>query len=663
MMAFLGKSLDVDLTEGRIEISNLSEELVRKFLGGRGINAWLLHQHAAEGVQPLEPGNILILSCGLLTGTAAPASSRLHVSSKSPLTGIMGSSNVGGGFGAKLYSTGFQCILIRGRAKTPVTLWIRDRNIQIVDASSLWGLDTWETQERLRNELGDEGLEIMAIGPGGENLVPFACIMTDRDHAAGRTGMGAVMGSKNLKAIVVRGGKRWPRIDPSSVSAVKGYIHKIKSSPRYRDISTYGSAGDIRWINEMGIMATRNYRETQFGDYDKIEGKQFQRYVTRLKSCHRCPVHCKADIRVTRGPFRGTDGTRPEFEPIIALGSKCGMSNTEALLYLCDLCSRLGIDSISTGGVIAFAMDLHDRGILTAEEAGGIDLTWGNHEAMETLIYQIVRRKGLGGILSHGVREAARIIGKGSERFACHAKGLELTGYDPRGLVGTALGYAVSPRGGDFTSIYATAEYRWSPETAETELGDRRAVDRFSSGGTAALIRRCMIVSAVLDSLGLCKVPALTLIGDFDLKDEAALTACLTGWAVGPEELLQIGERIVTVERLFNVRNGVGPGDDRIPDRFLEEPIEKGPAKGHTIRLEPMVKEFYRVMGWDDTGHPAEERLTVLGLAEVPQGLGEHNTKGREDGEGAPQPRLPARNRSLPIEGRKESGHARRQPL
>lgn len=644
-MVLLGKLLDVNLTEGKTRISALPEELIRKLLVGRGLNAWLLYQRVGEGVNPLGPRNILILSCGLLTGTVAPASSRLHVTSKSPLTGLLGSSNVGGGFGAELRSTGFQCIVIRGSAKKPVYLWLEKGKAEIRDACSLWGLDTWRTEECLKNDLGDERLRAMVIGPGGENQVPFACVMANHDHAAGRTGMGAVMGSKNLKAIAVKGHEKQQRVTPSTQYAVRNYIRQIKGSPRFRDVSTYGSSCDIRWTHEMGILATRNYREGQFEHVDRIDGKEIQKYVTRRKSCYRCPVHCKADIAIDRGKLKGTDGTRPEFEPIIALGSKCGLSNTEALLYLCDLCSRVGIDSISAGSVIAFAMDLYDRRILTVEDTGGLDLTWGNHQAMETLIHQIAHRQGLGKTLSQGVRKAAQIIGRGSEAFAYHSKGMELTGYDPRGLMGTALGYAVSPRGGDFTSIYATAEYRWSPERAEKEFGDRRAVDRFSPEGKAALIKRAMIVSVVLDSLGICKVPALTLIGDFDLKHEAALTASVTGWNIDSEDLLHIGERIVNVERLFNLTNGADAGDDRISRRFIEEAMNEGPAAGRTVELEHMVKEFYHAMGWDVTGHPSEEKLTALGLVEFPKRVGMHKVS---EGEGEyewRQPYLPAGDR------------------
>lgn len=623
-MKSLGKILDVNLTDSRITISDLREELVEKFFGGRGLSVWFLYENIAQGVNPLGPENVLILSCGFLTGTAAPSSSRLHVGSKSPLTGLLGSSNVGGGFGAMLRSCGFQSILIRGRARRPVYLWIHDERAEIVEANLLWGLDTSETDSRLKRDLRDDKVGIMTIGPGGENLVLFASIISDRDHAAGRTGMGAVMGSKHLKAIVVRGGKGNATSDPSALSSVQDYIQRIKNSPLYQRYSTYGIAGSVKPADKMGVLGTRNYRNVRFEGTDRISGEKLYEYVTRPKSCHRCPVHCKAEIKIPHGKFSGTEGVRPEFETIMALGSKCGLNDTEALIYLSNLCNHLGIDTNSTGSVIAFAMDLYDRGILSLEDTRGIDLTWGNSEAMEKLIHQIARREGLGAILSQGVRRAAIIIGKGSERFAYHVKGLELPGSDPRGLMGTALGYAVSTRGADFSNVYALPECRWSPEKAEAEFGIREVADRFSTEGKGVLVRRSMIVCAAIDCLGICKVPALSIIGDFDLKNEAALTKSLSGEEFGYEDLFQIGERVLNLERLFDLRHGATSADDRIPDKFVQEPIDEGPGEGKKVEgLEATVKGFYRAMGWDEEGVPSQEKLESLGLSNVHWDLSE----------------------------------------
>jgi aldehyde:ferredoxin oxidoreductase len=300
---------------------------------------------------------------------------------------------------------------------------------------------------------------------------------------------------------------------------------------------------------------------------------------------------------------------------VVALGVKCGLSQAAEVLHLTNLCNRVGIDTVSTGASIAFAMDLFERGILTVEDTGGFDLSWGHAESMELLIRQITRGEGVGGVLAKGVRRAARSIGRGSEKYAYHVKGLELTAYDPRTLMGTALGYTVSSRGGDFTQVYASPEYKWSPERAAKELGSAKAVDRFSTEGKGALIRRCMIVSAVVDSLGICKVPALSLIGEFDLKNEAELVQALTGWPVDASELIHAGERILNLEKLFNLRHGELRNLDTLPDRFINEPVaEEGPAKGKVVDLRPMVADFYRAMGWDEEGIPGQSKLASLGL-------------------------------------------------
>ena len=612
MSDFLGRSLIIDLTSREVEVVNFPEELAHKFLGGRGLNAWQLLEHVGPGTDPLGPENVLILSCGLLTGTQAPASSRLHIGARSPLTGLLGSSNVGGHFGAELRAAGFQSLLIRGRAERPVALWLHGDKVEIRDADDLWGLDAWTTQSRLQEELGEARAKIMAIGPGGENRVRYACIMTERGHAAGRTGMGAVMGSKNLKAIAVRKTSEVSK-DFRSLKLVRQYIEHIRNAPRYDTFARYSNSAYVTWARDEGLLSTRNYRQTQFEGAERIDGSQMIKYVTRSRSCHRCPVHCKAELKVPSGRF-AIEGDRPDIEPIVALGSKCGLDDVEALLYLYNLAGQLGIDAISTGGVLAFAMDLYERGILTDEDTGGATLTWGNAEAMETVMRQIARREGLGDVLAEGVQRAAQIIGRGAEQYAFHSKGLELTAYDPRGAMGTALGYAVSTRGADFTSVYAIPEYRWDAAQGREVFGTEKAVDRLSIEGKGALVKRSMIVSAILDSLGLCKVPILSVVGDFSLENEAALASALSGWPLTAADLLTIGERILNAERLFNLRHGATRDDDDLPDRFTEEPLPNGPTQGMTAAIQPMVRDFYAVMGWDTDGQPTREKLRELEL-------------------------------------------------
>ena len=606
--------LIVDLTTEEMEWREVPQTLARQFLGGRGSNAWFLAQHVPAGTDPLGPDNVLLFSCGLLTGTSAPASSRLHVGARSPLTGLLGSSNVGGYFGAELRAAGVQTLLIRGRARRPVLLSIDGDRIEIQEAAHLWGLDTRTAIESLQTDLGRE-MRLAVIGPGGENQVRYACIVTGSMHAAGRTGMGAVMGSKNLKAIAVREKKERRPADETVRQAVRDYANRIRASPRYETYARYSNTNFVNWADEFGVLATRNYQGVHFEGAHRIDGRRLIDYVTRSRSCHRCPVHCKAEIEIPEGRYAGTRGERPDIEPIINLGSKCGLDDPEAVLYLYNLTGTLGLDVISVGGVLAFAMELYQRGILSQKDTGGLELTWGNAEAMEEMIKRIARREGLGAVLAEGTRRAAQTIGRGAETFAHHSKGLELTGYDPRGLMGSALGYAVSTRGGDFTSVYAAPEYRWGPEQGREWFGTEQAVNRLSVEGKGRLVKRSMAVSAVLDALGICKVPILSVIGDFSLENEAILSATLTGWDLDAESLARAGERIINLERLFNLRHGASREDDDLPVRFVEERVpDPGPTQGMTVDVRRMVTDFYDAMGWDENGVPTPDKLKELGL-------------------------------------------------
>ncbi|MEE4264097.1 MAG: aldehyde ferredoxin oxidoreductase family protein, partial [Desulfobacteraceae bacterium] len=566
---------------------------------------------------PLGPENILLLSCGLLTGTAAPASARLHVNARSPLTGLLGSSNVGGNFGAKLRSCGIQSLIIRGKSPEPVYLWLDGDKIEIRTARSFWGLDTWETDDYLKNKLGSDKLEIMTIGPAAENGTLFGCIMTSRDHAAGRTGMGTVMGSKNLKAIVVKAPKKKTlfRTGEDGLEAIKRYVWQMKNSPHYKGIKKHGGAGYVTWADDLGILATRNFKANTFDEAEQIDGKNLEKNITRTRGCHRCPVQCKAELEFDEGKLKGKKAVRPEFEPMLSLGSRCGLTDLDTLVYLDNLCSRLGMDSISAGGVIAFAMDLFDRGILTLEDTGGLNLSWGNGEAMEAVIKQIADGEGLGGILAQGVRRAARAIGRGAENHAPHVKGLEIAGYHPTNIMGTALGYTVSNRGADFSDVYATLEYKWLPDEKIEAFGLPKTIDLNSIKGKAALVRQSMIVGLVMDCLGLCKVPSLCLVCTYDLVAEAELTSELTDHNVSVGDLFYAGERILNLERLLNGRFGATETDDRLPDMFFDKEYNAGkqPSKPQEW-MEPMIRQFYAVMGWDEKGRPTEKKLAQLGL-------------------------------------------------
>jgi aldehyde:ferredoxin oxidoreductase len=610
-----GKIIDIELTEGRILTYEFTKEMVLQDLGGFGYNVRFLYENLHENTDPFGPGNIMVLSLGLLTGTAAPSSSRVHFNALSPLSGLIGSSSVGGFFGSKLRSLDITAFIIRGASPAPVFVNIDRGGVQLMDARALWGMDTRQTNEKIKDLVGDEKAEILTIGTAGENRVRYACIMAGIDHSAGHTGMGAVMGSKLLKAICVRGVARNRETSPEAKQIVREYIKSIQSSvSRYRDYSQLGSSGDLRELNQMGILGTRNYRSMQLEGADRIDGRNLKSYVVRNITCPRCAVHCKAEVELKEGKYKGFRGGRPEYETVIDLGALCGLTDPDALMYLSNICNILGIDTISTGSVIAFAMDLYDRGIVTIEETDGIDLTWGNADAMEETMKKIATRTGFGDILADGVFRAAQKIGRGAEKYAYHVKGVELYGADPRGMMGTALSYAVSMRGGDFTSVYPIPEFRYTPERAEKEFGTRQVVDRLATAGKGALVRYCLIVSSIIDSIGICKVPALTIAGNYDLEKETQLIRALTLLDLDKGRLLFIGERIVNMEKLFNLRFGATADLDTLPDKFLREPIGEGPSTGATVDLKPMVQDFYRSMGWDEKGVPLPETLITLQL-------------------------------------------------
>ena len=468
-MSSFGHIYDINLNSGEIRIIDFTAEMTREHLGGFGFNVSTLYKEVPKGTDPLGPGNVIVLSPGLLTGTSAPCSSRLHICARSPQSGLIGSSNVGGFFGARMRSLNIRSVIIRGKSSQPVYLHLSEKGPILGDARKIWGQDMRTAETELKAEIGKAKLETLVIGAAGENLLSFACIMAGSDHAAGRNGMGAVMGSKHLKAISIEAGKHKEAMLPETRALIKKYIgHIQKNIPsRYRDYSQYGSSGDILELNEMGLLATRNYREMQIEDADKIDGRHLKSYVKKKTSCHKCPIHCKAEIEISKGRHKGFSGARPEYESVIDLGSLCGLTDPDELLYLSNLCNILGMDTISTGSVIAFAMDLFDRKIISTKDTDGLKLNWGDAEAMETLMHQIANREGIGNILANGVKKAAEIIGKGAEKYAYHVKGVEMYGADPRGLSGTALSYAVSLRGGDFTSVYPIPEFRYSPEKAE----------------------------------------------------------------------------------------------------------------------------------------------------------------------------------------------------
>jgi len=607
-----GDLIQIDLNKASVSRNALSPDVAERLLGGRGFNVGYLFEHLPAGIDPLGPENQLLFSCGLLTGTRAPTASRLHINALSPLTGLIGSSNIGGYAGAWLRSTGAASLVVQGRSSKPVYLFVSDDGVQIRDASPYWGLDAFDAQDRLSADLGNRKLQILTIGTAGESGGRFACIVTGRDHAAGRTGLGTVMGSKQLKAIVIQKGtcKPFDKRRQLSDGCVKAYVRQIKASPEYEVFSRYGGAGYIKWADDMQVMGTRNYRQNRFELVDRVDGRKLMADKVRSSGCFRCPVQCKADLKFKAGARQGQTATRPEFEPMINLGAKCGLGDLQAVVRLDNLCTRLGLDSTSAATAIAFVMDLFERGLLDKTETGGLILRWGDAGAMESLIHQMAAGQGLGGLLAQGVRRAAEAIGKDAHRYAAHVKGLELTAYHPAGILGSALGYAISSRGGDYNNVYASMEHRWPAQQGAAAFGSPESVDTQRPLGKGRLVRRAVLVNIVVDSLGLCKVPTLSLLGTFDLENEAALAAAITGLPLQADDLFLIGARVAAMERLFNLRHAPDMDADRLPEMFFDG----GKDVLTPEILQQMIAEFYAAMGWDENGHPLAQTLTALGM-------------------------------------------------
>lgn len=612
----VGDLVFIDLTTREIKREPCPKDVIKAFLGGKGLCDYLLLKYLDKNVEPLSAENILIFANGFLTGTNMITTGRIHISSRSPLTGFLGTSNGGGAFAPEMKACGILALIVTGKADKPVYIDIKGEHISLEDASNLWGLKTTDTWKAIKAMTNDDKTKVMVIGPAGENL-SFGCIRTDEGHFAGRTGMGTVMGSKNLKAIAVR--KTTNSRDtnlPHVKQAVKDYLNMLKEKEGWEKWTTVGSSSDVSGTDVDGALGTKNYNDVKMDGVVTACGTSFKDSVVKYnKSCYNCPIHCKAHIKTTGGRHEGAVTDRPEYETFAVWGPKCGNADGRESIYLNNLCNEYGMDSIETGNIIAFAMDLYDKGIISQEDTGGLELSWGNICAMEELIHQIANRNTpFGDNLAKGIQIAPKMIGKGAEQYAYHVKGLSMTIMDPRGYKGAGLGYAVGSRGSDYTNVYARPESSYSPQRALKEFGTEKAANRLLEDGKAAMVKQCMSASAVIDSLGVCKIPVFSISDDFNLDLIAKIVSAISGDDYTGKDLLKIGERIVNAERLFNFRFGATAKDDRLPEKFLKEPVQNGPCEGSVIDLEPMLREFYALMGWDNDGAVSKEKLKELGL-------------------------------------------------
>ena len=593
--------LSVDLNKEELSWSTLDRDTLALYLGGRGLGAEYLYNNLAPGVDPLSPENILTIWTSPIIGTGPISMVKTCGVTKSPATGTILMSLMGGYFGPELRFAGADGIIIRGIANRPVYLLIKDGNATLQPADHIWGKTTGETSLTLENELGLKKMQVASIGPAGENLVAFASIMHGGD-AMGRGGIGAVMGSKKLKAIVASGKLRPEIHDPERYKQiVRRIANTYKESLPIKLFGARGTTHHVNGLNARQIYPTRNFQTGSFEDHKFVNAdKLYKEFVSKRVTCHACTVRCRRESVLKDGQFGDVQTEGPEYETLWGFGGNCGNKSLEAVIAANDLCLEYGLDTISTSMVISFAMECFEKGFLKTTDTDGLMMTFGNAEAMVALIHKIARREGIGDVLANGTKSAAEQIGNGAELFAMQVKGLELAGYDPRGAKGMGLGYATSPRGACHERGYLLNEV----------VRDEPGVDRYSEEGKGYLVKVTQDTVAVKDALGFC---VLSSAGT-SIEDLAGLFSAATGLDHRAEDLLLAGERICNLERLFNLREGFTWLDDSLPERLLKEAIRGTDGNDHTVDLERLRDDYYAARGWDPKGVPLRETLERLGL-------------------------------------------------
>lgn len=612
------KILRVDLDSGSIGIEEPHETLYRRYLGGGTFALYYLLNELQPKSDPLGPANVLIFSGSVISGTPAVGLSRFSVAAKSPLTGGFGEAEAGGWWIPELKGAGFDAIVIKGKADRPVYLWVHDDQAEIRNATHLWGKFPKETQDDIRRELGDDRIRIALIGPAGEKLSRVACIINELKHANGRTGLGAVMGSKNLKAIAVRGSKRMEGADGEAVQRLSRHLKDIYEEP-YFSIGNLGTSRVTSMFSEQGILPTLNFRVGSFKGAEAISGETMSKTIlVRRGTCYGCFVRCKREVQVGEPYFVDPIYGGPEYETVAAFGSMCGIDDLKAISKANQICNEYGLDTISTGCLIAFAMECYENGILTQRETDGLELRFGSVEAMIQLTESIGKREGLGDILAEGILQAAEKFGKGAKDFAIHVKGMPVPLHEPRGKIGVGLGYAVSAIGPDHMEF--PHDPWWATEAGITllqPLGVLEPVDVFDIGPKK--VRLFVYLQQywdLLNTLGICMFTAKPF-GPQTINGIVDYVKAVTGWDTSLFDLLKVAERHTHMARVFNLREGLTAKDDTLPARFFQ-PMEGGTLKGKKIDREEFskaLKLYYEMMGWEsETGIPKEAKLAELDL-------------------------------------------------
>ncbi len=600
MNAWTGTILRINLTTGKITKEPLNVQEARKYIGARGLAAKMLFDEVDPTVDALSPENKLFFAPGPLTGTFAPSVGRYNVVCKSPLTGAIAGSNSGGSFGPELKYAGYDMVIFEGKSPKPVYLWIKDEQVELRDASAIWGKEVPETTEMIRTET-DEEAKVACIGPAGEKLSLIACILNELGRAAGRSGVGAVMGSKNLKAVAVVGTGAVTVGNKAAFDAAEQDARaKIKAHPvGGTGLKAYGTDVLVNILNSVGSLPTRNFNDGYFANADKIGGETLAKdLLLRPRGCFSCVIECGRATKVTNPKFAG-EGEGPEYETAWGFGPDCGIDNLDAVTKANYLCNDLGLDTISTATTIACAMDLYENGIITLKDTGGIPLNFGDAETMVQMVRMMGAREGFGDKMADGSYRLAASYGH--PEYSMSVKKQEMPAYDPRGVQGIGLHYATSNRGGCHVRGY----------TISVEvLGNPVKMDQHTTEGKPELVITFQNLTAALDSTGACLFTTFGIGGD----ELAALLSGATGIPYSVEEFMKAGDRIWNLERMWNLAVGMSSKDDQLPTRLVCEPIPTGPSKGEVSRLPEMLPEYYKLRGWDENGVPTPEKLHALGL-------------------------------------------------
>ncbi|MGD2178115.1 MAG: aldehyde ferredoxin oxidoreductase family protein [Anaerolineae bacterium] len=607
MFGWHGKVLRVDLTAGEVSVEEIDRQFARDFIGGRGWAIKYLRDQVDPAVDPLSPENKLIFATGPLTDTPAPTGNRYMVVTKAPLTGAISVSNAGGMYPTEMKRTGFDMFIFEGKAERPVYVWVNDDQVEIRSAEHLWGRTVPEAEDGLLRET-DPKAKVACIGPAGERLVMFASIMNDKHRAAGRSGVGAVMGSKNLKAVVVRGTQKVTLAEPEQIRALCREVRQevaadVKKGSSLRE---YGTAYVPNVTNEIGILPTRNFQTGVFEGVEGITGEVLKdKYLIRPKACYGCPIACGRKTKVEVPGYEG-EGEGPEYETIASLGSACGLDDMAAVAKANYLCNELGLDTISAGVTIACAMELYQKGILPEEDVG-MPLHFGDADAVIDLVGKTAYREGFGDALAEGSYRLAEKYGH--PELSITAKKQEFPGYDPRGAKGMGLLYATSNVGAS----------HMAGDIAYMEVfGVPKKIDPLSIERKPWYIKHFEDLFTIVDAAGLCVFLSIRYLCDATYEVMPTRLTALLNLATGAdytvESLLEAGDRIYTLERLFLTEAGFSRADDTLPKRMLEEPMPDGPAEGHVVELDEMLPQFYQLRGWDENGVPSEAKLAELGL-------------------------------------------------